>query len=562
MLKCAADRVAALRLIQVRLTHREYKWPTNEIRSNYLDYFCKQNQHKFIKSSSVLPKKGSGTYFTNAGMNQFKSIILGELDANEIVDPRKYIGVANSQKCIRIGGKHSDLDDIGKDTYHHTFFEMLGNWSFGAYQKELACKMAIELLVDIYKINPQGLYFTYFAGDKSLNLEPDLETKSIWTKLGIKEDHVLPFGMKENFWEMDIVGPCGPCTEIHFDRLASGSNYSKDQIQSARLLVNQGTERVIELWNLVFMQYNRINANTFTSLPSLVVDTGMGLERLSAVLNNLTSNYDTDLFVPIFDRIKSHCDSRVPEYARANTDLQANYRILADHMRSICVSISDGLMPSRNGLGGFLKYLILKCFKISNETFEVKSPTQLLCDLVPVVIESLKYAHPDLASKTSYIQQVISVTDERQSQKLASSTEIADRFLKKLNHPKQLNGEQMWKLFKGDGSGSEISIDFIQEYAQSRQINLDIDGFNKIFLTNNEKALRNMKNTRKDNTIFIELAGKLKKESIESTQDSFKYKYEIDANSNESNYESSNLKKMIKIDQSWNEYLINQVLEL
>lgn len=186
----------------------KFEWPTDKIRSTYIDYFCVKNQHKFIKSSSVLPTKGSGTYFTNAGMNQFKSIILGEIEANKIVDLTKYIGVANSQKCIRIGGKHSDLEEIGKDTYHHTFFEMLGNWSFGSYGVEKACEMGLDLLVNVYKLNINGLFFTYFGGDKSLGLEADLKTKNMWLKLGVPERQILPFDMKANFWEMDTVGPC------------------------------------------------------------------------------------------------------------------------------------------------------------------------------------------------------------------------------------------------------------------------------------------------------------------------------------------------------------------
>ena len=190
------------------LSTREYKWSTDKVRSAFLDYFCEKKQHKFIKSGSVLPEKGSGTYFTNAGMNQFKSIILGETQASEIIDFSKYIGIANSQKCIRIGGKHSDLDDIGKDTYHHTFFEMLGNWSFGTYNAEMACSFAFDLLVNVYKLNINGLYFTYFAGNKNLGLAEDLEVKNIWLKLGVPEKQILPFDMKSNFWEMDTVGPC------------------------------------------------------------------------------------------------------------------------------------------------------------------------------------------------------------------------------------------------------------------------------------------------------------------------------------------------------------------
>ena len=187
---------------------KAFEWPTDKIRSTFLDYFCTQNQHKFVKSGSVLPRKGSGTYFTNAGMNQFKSIILGDVEASEIIDLNKYIGIANSQKCIRIGGKHSDLDEIGHDTYHHTFFEMLGNWSFGTYNAEVACKFAFDLLINVYKLNINGLYFTYFAGDKELGLSEDLEVKNIWLKLGVPEKQILPFDMKSNFWEMDTVGPC------------------------------------------------------------------------------------------------------------------------------------------------------------------------------------------------------------------------------------------------------------------------------------------------------------------------------------------------------------------
>ncbi len=541
MFNLVGKKFSCLKHNQIRIIH--YKWTTNEIRQKFLDYFCIENKHKFIASSSVLPKKGSGTYFTNAGMNQFKSIILGEIEANQIIDHSKYNGVANSQKCIRIGGKHSDLNDIGKDTYHHSFFEMLGNWSFGTYGKEAACRMALDLLVNVYKININGLFFTYFGGDDTLNLKPDLETKNIWLKLGVNSNHVLPFGMRENFWEMAELGPCGPCTEIHYDRYASNETYSKSQIESAKPLVNIGTERVIELWNLVFMQYNRINNKTFTQLPSLVVDTGMGLERLSAVLNNLTSNYDTDLFVPLFNKIHSYSNEKFTRYNESNEEIQAAYRILADHMRSISVSISDGLLPSRNGLGGFLKYLILKCLKISNETFRLNDTqaTQLLCDLVPIVVDSLKQSHPDLSSKVDYIQQVINVTNEKQIQKLTESNEIAQRYLNKLNNPNKLTGEQIWKLFKGDGSGSEISIDFINEFCRKKEISLDIEGFDRIFLVNNEKALKNMKNIRKDNTVFIELSSKLKQLFVQPTQTAYKYDFELDTNKNESFYKSSKL---------------------
>lgn len=330
-----------------------FEWPSEKVRQTFIDYFCKENSHKFIRSSSVLPKKGSGTYFTNAGMNQFKSIILGEVEPNEIIDYNKYIGIANSQKCIRIGGKHNDLEDIGKDTYHHTFFEMLGNWSFGFYQNEKACKLALDLLVNVYKLNINGLYFTYFCGDKTLGLEEDTATKNIWLKLGVPEAQILPFDMKANFWEMDVIGPCGPCTEIHYDRQVNDIT-NPAQARQARDLVNAGTERVIELWNIVFMNYNRTGPKSFSRLPLQVVDTGMGLERLTTVLNKLDSNYDTDLFVPLFDHIYSSSRG-IKHYREIGKDdeLACSYRTLSDYMRSITISISDGLVPSRNGLGGF-----------------------------------------------------------------------------------------------------------------------------------------------------------------------------------------------------------------
>lgn len=393
------SRIFFHKVVNFLLNMQRFLWPTNKIREKFIEYFCRDNGHKFIKSSSVLPRKGSGTYFTNAGMNQFKPIILGEQDARELIDFDAYIGAANSQKCIRIGGKHNDLDDIGKDTYHHTFFEMLGNWSFGVYENEKACEMALELLVNVYGLNVDALYFTYFAGDSTLGLEPDSRTKNIWLRLGIPAARVLPFGMSANFWEMDEVGPCGPCTEIHYDR-----DLRKP---GGRELVNAGTERVIELWNLVFMNYNRTARTSFTRLPSPVVDTGMGLERLAAVLNNLSSNYDSDLFTPIFEHIHRTSEG-IREYGDCpDGPLTYSYRTLSDHLRSIVVSVSDGLMPSRNGLGGFLKYLILKCLQLSRDTFKVHNEAEFLCGLVPVVVDSLKIAYPELSNKTAYIQQVI-----------------------------------------------------------------------------------------------------------------------------------------------------------
>jgi alanyl-tRNA synthetase len=389
-------------LLHSKTYSNNLKWPTKEIRKSFLDHFCTKNKHKFIYSSSVIPRKGSGTYFTNAGMNQFKSIILGELNSSDIIDYNKYIGAANSQKCIRIGGKHSDLDSIGKDDNHHTFFEMLGNWSFGKYGKEDACKYALQLLIDTYKLDMKRLYFTYFAGNSQLGLESDIETKKIWTMLGVPEANIVPFGMKENFWEMDVTGPCGPCTEIHYDRSSTGALH----------LLNKGDERVLELWNLVFMQYNRLSDTSFIDLPELVVDTGMGLERLSAVLNNLNSNYEIDMFTPIFKQIEtflkqSNVDLPSFQECSGNSELKYGYRTLSDHMRTITVAVSDGLIPTRTGLGGYLRFLMLKCMRISSEVFKInKNQAEFLCSLVPVIVDTLKDAYPQLDSDRERIQEV------------------------------------------------------------------------------------------------------------------------------------------------------------
>ena len=476
-------------------------------------------------------------------MNQFKSIIIGELKASDIIDTTKYIGVANYQRCIRIGGKHNDLEDIGKDNYHHTFFEMLGNWSFGVYEKEKTCKLALDLLVNVYKLDVRRLYFTYFGGNKSLNLEADEETKNVWLKLGISSKNILPFGMKENFWEMDLTGPCGPCTEIHYDRLTKDLSDARE-VEKARRLVNAGHESVLEVWNLVFMQYNRINHSKFFRLPMFVVDTGMGLERLSCLLNNLNSNYETDLFEPLFKCINEHVLEHSskkfsPEQIDYRVcDLTSNpysyaYRTISDHVRSITFAISDGLMPSRNGLGGFLKFLILKSLNLAKETFEIKEKqAELLCKLVPIVIGSLKDSYPELTDKSQLIQQVLIETDLKHKKKLFKADETIDRYFKKTNNLKFLNGKQLWALFKGDGSGEEIPIEYIKSKCNARDVAMDLEEFNRILEKENEKAIRNTQKQLEsvDKVRFLQLAAKLKQNNLSTTDTSFVYSFDFKEN--------------------------------
>jgi alanyl-tRNA synthetase len=367
-------------------------WTIDNVRTTFIDYFVEKRSHTFIPSSPVVPLNDDTLLFTNAGMNQFKSIFLGNIDQNSPLYSLKR--AVNSQKCIRAGGKHNDLADVGKDTYHHTFFEMLGTWSFGNYFKKEAIDWAYDLLVNVYGINPDRLYVTYFAGDPKLNIPCDSEARDLWAQY-LPMSRILPFGSKENFWEMGETGPCGPCTEIHYDRIGG---------RDASSLVNRDDPSVLEIWNLVFMQFHREreggdgSATVLKTLPAQHVDTGMGLERLVSVLQNKPSNYDTDAFAPIFSAIHKFCrthptlvnphtsisrrreeESVRPSPTAPNTlapylgkvgaeDLENGlkdtaYRAIADHIRALCVSIGDGAIPSGEKRGYVVRRILRRALR-------------------------------------------------------------------------------------------------------------------------------------------------------------------------------------------------------
>ena len=308
-----------------------------------------------MHSSSTIPLDDPTLLFANAGMCQFKPIFVGTVDPAS--DMAKWKRAVNSQKCIRAGGKHNDLDDVGKDVYHHTFFEMLGNWSFGDYFKREICTWSWELLTKVYKIPDDRLYVTYFEGDPASGLEPDLEAKAIWLELGVGEGRILPGNMKDNFWEMGDHGPCGPCSEIHYDRIGG---------RDAAHLVNMDDPDVLEIWNLVFMQYNREQDKSLRPLPNKHIDCGMGLERLVSVIQNKSSNYDTDLFGPLFEAISAGTGMRpysgkVGEEDADGVDMA--YRVLADHARTLTIALSDGGRPDNVGRGYVLRRILRRAVR-------------------------------------------------------------------------------------------------------------------------------------------------------------------------------------------------------
>src|SRR4051794_30019108 len=366
----------------------------NEIRQQFIDFFCKKHGHTFVPSSSVVPLDDPTLLFTNAGMNQFKPYFLG---TEKPPHPR----VANTQKCIRAGGKHNDLDDVGRDTYHHTFFEMLGNWSFGDYFKKEAIAWAWELLTQVWGIDKSRLHATVFEGDQTQGLEPDNEAFDLWkTVTDIDPKNIHWGNKKDNFWEMGETGPCGPCTEIHIDRTPD---------QSGAKLVNKGSDKVIEIWNLVFIQFNRNPDRLLSPLPALHVDTGMGFERVTAVLQNKASNYDTDVFSPIFAAIQKVTGA--PGYGGKLEDFtDTAYRVIADHIRALTFALTDGARPGNTGRNYVLRSILRRAERYGRQYLGTTRP--FLCDLVPAVVEAMGKAFPELNRKPDEVVALIREEEE------------------------------------------------------------------------------------------------------------------------------------------------------
>ncbi|RQO68564.1 alanine--tRNA ligase [Pedobacter sp. KBW01] len=359
-----------------------------EIRQAFLSFF-ESKQHHVVPSAPIVVKNDPTLMFTNAGMNQFKDLFLGEAAI-------KYSRVADTQRCLRVSGKHNDLEEVGIDTYHHTMFEMLGNWSFGDYFKKEAIAWSWELLTEVYKIPKEKLYVTYFEGDEKEGLAKDQEAFDLW-KQYVDESHILPGNKKDNFWEMGDTGPCGPCSEIHVD---CRTDEEKALVDGATL-VNADHPQVIEIWNNVFMQFNRLKDGSLQSLPAKHVDTGMGFERLVRVLQEKTSNYDTDVFQPMIQFISDKAGIKYG--ADEKTDIAM--RVMADHIRAISFVIADGQLPSNNKAGYVIRRILRRAVRYAYTFLNFKEP--FLNQLVPLLAEQFKGVFDELVSQQDFVQKVV-----------------------------------------------------------------------------------------------------------------------------------------------------------
>ncbi|KAG0615366.1 hypothetical protein M758_5G035500 [Ceratodon purpureus] len=447
------------------------QWPAKKVRETFVEFF-KSKEHTFVTSSPVVPVDDPTLLFANAGMNQFKPIFLGT------VDPRSAMGqlkrACNTQKCIRAGGKHNDLDDVGKDTYHHTFFEMLGNWSFGDYFKKEAIEWAWELLTEVYKLPKDRLYATYFGGDEKLGLAEDVEARDIWRAL-LPESHVLPFGCKDNFWEMGDTGPCGPCSEIHFDRIGG---------RDASALVNMDDPNCLEIWNNVFIQFNREQDGSLKSLPAKHVDTGMGFERVTSVLQEKMSNYDTDVFTPIFGAIQKATGAR--EYAgkvgKDDTDnVDMAYRVVADHIRTLSFAIADGSRPGNEGREYVLRRILRRGVRYGREV--LKAPEGFFNGLVDIVVEVMGDVFPELKKNQAKIKEIIAEEETSFSRTLVKGIE---KFKKAAAEVKDgvLGAQDAFILWDTFG----FPIDLTELMAEEMGLKVDKEGFNRTMEEAREKA--------------------------------------------------------------------------
>jgi len=425
-----------------------------QIRQTFLDFFASKG-HQIVPSAPMVIKNDPTLMFTNAGMNQFKDIFLGNA-------PVKYPRIADTQKCLRVSGKHNDLEEVGVDTYHHTMFEMLGNWSFGDYFKEEAIEWAWELLTDVYKIDKSRLYVTVFEGDPSENLPFDQDAFDFWKKW-ISEDRILKGNKKDNFWEMGDTGPCGPCSEIHVDLRDEADRAQVD----AKSLVNESHPQVIEIWNNVFMEFNRKADGSLEKLPAQHVDTGMGFERLCMALQGKQSNYDTDVFQPLIQFIEA-----VSGFKYGNTEkTDIAMRVMSDHIRTIAFAIADGQLPSNNKAGYVIRRILRRAVRYGYTFLNLKEP--FLFKLIPTLSDQMGRQFPELEAQKGLIEKVIQEEEISFLRTLETGIVKFNDFASKNPSGSVVPGAFAFELFDTFG----FPIDLTQLIAREQGLTVDMDGF-------------------------------------------------------------------------------------
>ncbi len=428
----------------------------NEIRAAFVAFFA-DKQHHIVPSAPMVVKGDPTLMFTNAGMNQFKDIILGNTEA-------KYPRVADAQKCLRVSGKHNDLEEVGHDTYHHTMFEMLGNWSFGDYFKEEAITWAWEFLHDRLGISSDRLYATVFEGSVSEGLERDNEAASYWERF-LPQDRIINGNKKDNFWEMGETGPCGPCSEIHID-LRSDAERAE---VSGRSLINKDHPQVVEIWNLVFMQYNRMADGSLTLLPHKVIDTGMGFERLCMAMQGKRSNYDTDVFQPLIGAIAQL--SGIPYGTSERSDVAM--RVIADHVRTISFAITDGQLPSNAKAGYVIRRILRRAVRYGYTFLGRREAFMYL--LLPTLIDSMGEAYPELIAQRDLIQKVMREEEESFLRTLESGIKLLDKKVAELDGQGILSGHDAFVLYDTFGFPLDLTELILREHGMT----LDQEGFDR-----------------------------------------------------------------------------------
>ena len=443
------------------------KLGASQIRQSFKDFFESKN-HKIVPSAPMVIKGDPTLMFTNAGMNQFKDVILGNV-------PIKYSRVADSQKCLRVSGKHNDLEEVGHDTYHHTMFEMLGNWSFGDYFKKEAIEYAWEYLTDVLNLDKNRLYVTVFEGSPSENLNRDDEAAAYWEKY-LPKDRIINGSKKDNFWEMGDIGPCGPCSEIHIDLRPDEERTKTDGLS----LVNQGHPQVVEIWNLVFMQFNRKADGSLEGLPNKVIDTGMGFERLCMAVQRKTSNYDTDVFQPLIVEVGKITGHRYGENPQSDVAM----RVIADHIRTIAFSITDGQLPSNAKAGYVIRRILRRAVRYGYTFLEQKQA--FMYRLIPALVDSMGDAYPELIEQKTLIEKVLKEEEDAFLRTLETGIKLLDKTVReaKAAGKNRIAGADAFVLYDTYG----FPLDLTELILREHEMKLDKEGFDAAMQKQKERA--------------------------------------------------------------------------